>query len=154
MRFPTGATMTRPEPARTGSLRGRWPMLVPSLDLLSIEVRDEERQVVVTLTGEADISTGRLLAGTLAHVSSGHPSHVVLDVGALRFIDANSIGLIVGAVHRLREQDADLVVRSPTPMLRRLLAILKLSDLVEQLALPRCTRHRTGDLMSALPVAP
>ena len=54
--------------------------------------------VVVRLAGELDLSTAAELRQLLMRVAeSGTRATVVLDMSDVRFIDAHSIGLIVGA---------------------------------------------------------
>jgi anti-sigma B factor antagonist len=54
--------------------------------------------VVVRLAGELDLSTAAQLRQLLLNVvESGTATTVVLDMSDVRFIDAHSIGLIVGA---------------------------------------------------------
>ena len=98
--------------------------------LLRIQIRHEEQQVALVLCGEADVSTGVFLAGAIGRAANERLP-VVLDLGGLTFIDAHSIGLIVGAVRSLREHGIDLVVRSPRPNVRHLLVILGLAALIE-----------------------
>ena len=53
--------------------------------------------VVVRLAGELDLSTAAELRQLLRVAESGTAATVVLDMSEVRFIDAHSIGLIVGA---------------------------------------------------------
>jgi anti-anti-sigma factor len=57
---------------------------------------------------------------------------MVLDATDLRFIDACCLGVIRNAECLLREQHRDLVLRSPSPMLRRLVAICEMEALLER----------------------
>jgi anti-sigma B factor antagonist len=53
--------------------------------------------VVVRLAGELDVSTAELRPLLLGAVECGSAATIVLDMSGVRFVDAHSIGVIVGA---------------------------------------------------------
>jgi anti-sigma B factor antagonist len=57
----------------------------------------DDDAAVVCLAGELDLSTAAELRQVLRVAESGTAATVVLDMSDVRFIDAHSIGLIVGA---------------------------------------------------------
>jgi anti-sigma B factor antagonist len=57
----------------------------------------DDDAAVVCLAGELDLSTAAELRQLLRVAESGTAATVVLDMSDVRFIDAHSIGLIVGA---------------------------------------------------------
>ena len=67
--------------------------------------------VVVRLAGELDLSTAAELRQLLLNVAeSGSAATVVLDMSDVRFIDAHSIGLIVGASKAAKVRGRELQV--------------------------------------------
>jgi anti-sigma B factor antagonist len=55
----------------------------------------------------------------------GHRRHkrLVVDLGGTEFIDSTGLGVLVRALKRLRHHGGELVVRSPRPNARKVLAI-------------------------------
>ncbi|HTL85353.1 MAG TPA: STAS domain-containing protein [Acidimicrobiia bacterium] len=88
-------------------------------------------EVVLIFTGEADVSAAPLLAHALSRASRYRHARVAVDLADLDFIDTYCLGIIFDARDELRARDADLVLRSPRPSVRRLLDILQREDLIE-----------------------
>jgi len=71
------------------------------------------------------------LMRALGLAAVGDPAVVVIDAGHLTFIGTYGLGVILGARQSLRSHSGTLVIRNPSRMLRRTLAITRLTDLVE-----------------------
>ncbi|SUZ83844.1 uncharacterized protein METZ01_LOCUS36698 [marine metagenome] len=75
--------------------------------------------VVLVLIGELDLAGApRLRQAVVAEAAAGE-RHVVLDLTAVDFIDSTGLGVVVGALRRLRTHDGELSVVCPEPRLRR-----------------------------------
>ncbi|MEC9424097.1 MAG: STAS domain-containing protein [Actinomycetota bacterium] len=75
--------------------------------------------VVFVLVGELDrAGAPRLRQAVVAEAAAGE-RHVVLDLTAVDFIDSTGLGVVVGALRRLRTHDGELSVVCPEPRLRR-----------------------------------
>lgn len=76
---------------------------------------------LVVVTGELDLSTApRFKDDLLALVDAGTDA-VIADLTGVTFIDSTALGVLIGAVRRLRERDGRLVlVASSRPVLRAL----------------------------------
>ncbi|WP_433169230.1 STAS domain-containing protein [Kribbella sp. CA-247076] len=71
-------------------------------DLLSLDVQDRGKDVVVAVSGELDFGTSaRFLEVTQPLAESGRP--VVLDLAELAFCDSSGLGAFV-RLHKLLEQ--------------------------------------------------
>ena len=89
-----------------------------------------EDRVVLEVRGEVDtFSAPELLALLHAIVGSGHKS-VVMDLTSVSFLDAAGLGVIAQGASRLRARRGTLTLRSPSPMVRRLLRITRLNEVV------------------------
>ena len=90
--------------------------------LFAVDVSSIEGETVLTLCGELDISTQRLLVNALAGVDESVP-RIVLDLSNLTFIDCGNIGVI----HRTRIvaglRGTFLELRSPNPQVLRILEL-------------------------------
>jgi anti-sigma B factor antagonist len=82
--------------------------------------------VLVAVSGEVDLATAPELARALESAGVGGAPLVVL------FIDAHGLGVVVAARESLLKRSADLLIRDPSAMLRRMLGITGLAGLLEQ----------------------
>ena len=75
--------------------------------------------VVLVLIGELALAGApRLRQAVVAEAAAGE-RHVILDLTAVDFIDSTGLGVVVGALRRLRTHDGELSVVCPEPRLRR-----------------------------------
>jgi anti-anti-sigma factor len=87
-------------------------------------------EAVLTVRGEVDLGTAAELAAYLDEaIDHGH-RFVVLDLAGLEFMDGSGLRVIATRAERLTLSGGALTVRSPSPMVRRLLDIVGLSDQV------------------------
>lgn len=84
--------------------------------------------VVLTLAGELDLATAELLREQVRPLL-GHGAdacHLVVDLSDLTFLDITGVGVLLEAHRRLAERGGSLVLRSPRPMVVRMLQLLDL----------------------------
>ena len=98
----------------------------PSPAQFGVDVDHLAGQTVLTLRGELDLWAHQTFVAALVRIDR-EVSRIVLDMSELTAIDAGSIGLLVRSQIIAAERGAELVLRSPTPQVRR---ILELSGLV------------------------
>lgn len=93
---------------------------------LSLATREVTGCVVVELRGELDIYTSSILRERLIELIDEGARHVVVDLSQVEFLDSSGLGVLVGALKRLRTADGDLslVVASD-----KLLKIFKITAL-------------------------
>lgn len=87
-------------------------------------------RTVVSLRGEHDIATKIPLAVAIARAGQLDQVAVLLDMSAVTFLDASTIGAIVGSRNRLHSRGQSLEVRAPSPRARRMLDLCGLADLI------------------------
>src|SRR5256714_12504662 len=76
---------------------------------LSQESLDAERHVVA-VRGEIDLFTAPELKSALSEaIESGH-TRIVVDLTDTTFLDSTALGVLIGAVKRLRSRDGALVI--------------------------------------------
>lgn len=97
---------------------------------LSIDVRREGDDAVVTLAGELDISTAPDVQDALAELTDA-PRKVVVDLSALEFCDSTGLAALLGAHKTLNENGGSLELLAPSPMLVNLVKITGLDDVFE-----------------------
>jgi len=88
-------------------------------------------QVVLTLGGEVDALTAPEFGAFFqTMIDRGHHS-VVLDLAALRFMDASGLAVIAHGADRLSVSGGSLSIRAPVALIRKMLELTGFSRLVE-----------------------
>lgn len=85
---------------------------------------------VVSLSGELDASTTALLMTVLADAGEMEDADVIVDMAAVTFADASTLGAIIWAQNRLRVKSHSLEIRAPSRVASKLLELCELSGLV------------------------
>jgi anti-sigma B factor antagonist len=88
-------------------------------------------QTIVHLRGELDMATAPLLAERLACVVGDGPSLTIIDVSQLAFCDSSGLGVLLRCRRRTHQHGGQLVLRSPSHALQRLLTLTGLDEVLE-----------------------
>lgn len=92
---------------------------------------DDDGVPVLVASGEIDVYTSPELRRELhGVVATGAPS-IVVDLGGVDFIDSSGLGVLVGALKRMRERDGAVVLRAMTPSTRKVFDITGLTELFD-----------------------
>lgn len=83
---------------------------------------------VLRIQGEVDVYTSPALRDELYRIIDGGAKRVTLDLGSMDFIDSSGLGVLVGALKRVRERDGDVELRSLQPSTRKVLEITGLTQ--------------------------
>ena len=86
--------------------------------------------MTVTVTGEVDAVTGDRLSAALADAIATSEKGVVVDMQEVTFFGSEGVRAIMGARQLATDSRRTLAVARPSPVVRRLLAILGLEELV------------------------
>lgn len=93
---------------------------------------DQVEPPVVAITGEVDVSNAGRLRSALFDIAQAQPPLVVLETGGLTFLDARGLDALLDVHHWLCDGDSrGLMVRNPTPIVRRILQLSGQEFLVE-----------------------
>ena len=84
------------------------PALTPGQ--LTIASRIEADEVTLTVGGEIYLASAPALEGAFRDAESSRPSRIVLDLGALDFIDSTGIHLLIHAQQRADAEGRQLVL--------------------------------------------
>jgi len=90
---------------------------------LRIEVADTTSPTTVVLTGEIDLSTARRVREALIAISNSGETNVVVDMTNVTFMDSTGLSALVGPLKRFRSMNGEIVLRSPTKGVRKVLEI-------------------------------
>lgn len=94
------------------------------------DVQTSAGTTLLRLDGELDLSSAPMLRTCLSGLTEAGARHVVIEVSALRFVDASGIRAIAAEARRLRKAGGDVVLRHPRPWTRRLFDLLGATELV------------------------
>src|SRR5438477_550081 len=82
---------------------------VPDMDL-SLDVGERNGFTVLAVHGEVDVYTAPRLRERLVELVSQGKRQIVVDLGAVDFLDSTGLGVLVGGLKRLRSHDGDLTL--------------------------------------------
>jgi len=85
---------------------------------------------VVWVRGDHDIATKAVLAAAVARAAQLDDVPLLVDLSAVTFMDASTVGLLVASRNRLRARGQSLEVRAPSALARRVLELCGLGHLV------------------------
>jgi anti-anti-sigma factor len=95
------------------------------------EIHQEGTLTVITLQGEADVSSRPVLSDVLCRLIADGSGDVVIDLAEANFIDTAVVRTVATAQHLLHRQGRKLTLRSPSRLATRLLQLFVLADLIE-----------------------
>jgi len=72
---------------------------------LSLCIEQSGDVCVLSLDGEVDVYTAPRLREQLGSLVAGGCTHLVVDLTKVAFIDSSGLGVLVGALRRVREKD-------------------------------------------------
>ncbi|HEY7105680.1 MAG TPA: STAS domain-containing protein [Acidimicrobiia bacterium] len=99
---------------------------------LTLERSGTEQDPVISARGEIDVATSPLLRSELTSVLAHEPERVTLDLDGVTFIDSSGLGVLVGALKRLREAGGEhFTVVNAQDSVRKVFDITGLSPLFE-----------------------
>jgi anti-sigma B factor antagonist len=70
---------------------------------LALERGGTPNSPVIVARGEIDVATSPILRSELASALATRPEEVTLDLRGVTFVDSSGLGVLVGALKRLRE---------------------------------------------------
>jgi anti-sigma B factor antagonist len=113
----------------------------------SIEVREIPGGIVVSLTGDHDLSTKPQLVQALTRLGRGAWTRIVLDLRACTFVDSTIIAAILSAQRQASTRDASVAVVLPadTSYVYRALSVVGLTALIPAHASIEAALGAAGD---------
>lgn len=113
---------------------------------LSLATREVAGHAVVEVRGEVDVYTASVLRQRLLEIIDGGAGRVVVDLRRVDFLDSTGLGVLVGALKRLRMDGGDLSLVCDN---EKLLKIFRITALDRVFAL-----HETVEAATAAPEPP
>ena len=82
---------------------------------------------VLRVTGEVDVYTAPMLRERIRELAAKGAVHLIADLGQVDFLDSTGLGVLVGGLKRLREDDGSLALVITTPRLLRIFQVTGLT---------------------------
>jgi anti-sigma B factor antagonist len=89
----------------------------------SIELRPERERVLILLDGELDLATVESVRHELETLRSVGWRQVVLDLGAVGFMDLAGVRLLLGAFEQADQAGSLFMIRAASPQVHRILEL-------------------------------
>jgi anti-sigma B factor antagonist len=99
--------------------------------LLEISVAAGEAGPVLTLSGEADLTTVAELTEALTAQLAIGARHLTVDLSRLRFADSAAIRALVLADRTLKQRGGGLALAHPQPVVAQALSLLGVDQVIE-----------------------
>ncbi|HTU76015.1 MAG TPA: STAS domain-containing protein [Trebonia sp.] len=100
------------------------------MTLLDIHVTGTQAGPVISLSGEADVTTVAQLQEALNRQITPATRILLVEVSGLRFADSATIGVLIGAARRLMAQGGRLDLLNPQPGLARTITLLGVDQVI------------------------
>jgi anti-sigma B factor antagonist len=97
---------------------------------LSDEVLDGDLQII-RARGELDLYAAPELKRRLGDAIDGGKTRIVVDLTDAAFMDSTALGVLLGALRRLRVRDGSLAVASNQPSILRILAVTGMDQVLD-----------------------
>lgn len=94
---------------------------------LALEDREVGDWTVLAVRGEVDVYTAPRLRERLIEIVSSGARKVVVDLEGVDFLDSTGLGVLVGALKRLRSNDGDLALVCTQARIRKVFEITGLT---------------------------
>ncbi len=94
---------------------------------VAFESEDFGSHTLVRATGYLDVSTSPRLREKLLEVIGAGPRVVLLDLGAIEFLDSSALGVILNGWKQMQAEDGLLALISPQPRITKIFEITALN---------------------------
>ena len=86
-------------------------------------IEGDEPGVVIAVHGQADLHTAPQLREAMTNAIDGGATSLIVDLSAATFVDSMTLGVLLGAVKRLRPHGGKVSVVCVSPHIRRIFEI-------------------------------
>ncbi|WP_026476749.1 STAS domain-containing protein [Alkaliphilus transvaalensis] len=90
---------------------------------------EEQNQWSMELTGEVDIYTAGQLKDTFIKLIEERKENIKINAEGLDYIDSTGLGVLIGALKRLKEENKNIIIFNIKPSIKKLLNITGLDKI-------------------------
>lgn len=83
------------------------------------------------LDGEVDVYTAPLLRQAIVDQVDSGTKHLLINLSKVEYLDSTGLGILIGGVKRLKEQDGSLRLVGPSARITRIFEITGLNKIFE-----------------------
>lgn len=98
---------------------------------LSIDVKETDILLEITLNGEIDAYTAPSLRDTIFPLSEKNGMKMVIDLSGVSYMDSTGLGVFVGAFKNVKAHDGQFKIVGLSGRLKRLFDITGLADIID-----------------------
>jgi anti-sigma B factor antagonist len=95
---------------------------------LGLDVKEQGGWAVLAVSGEVDVATAPRLRERLVDLVTEGNHRIVVDLENVDFLDSTGLGVLVGALKRVRTHDGDLALVCTQP---RILKVFEITGLTK-----------------------
>ncbi|SHJ39960.1 anti-sigma B factor antagonist [Geosporobacter subterraneus DSM 17957] len=89
----------------------------------------EKNMWYVEVVGEIDIYTANRLKETLINLLNEQNTDIRINCEELDYIDSTGLGVLIGALKRLKQDNKNIIIANPKPNISKLLNITGLNKI-------------------------
>jgi anti-sigma B factor antagonist len=108
---------------------------------LGLDVKEQGGWVVLSVSGEVDVATAPRLRERLVDLVTEGNHRIVVDLENVDFLDSTGLGVLVGALKRVRTHDGDLGLVCTQP---RILKVFEITGLTKVFAIHKSVDEATS----------
>ncbi|MBI2710806.1 MAG: STAS domain-containing protein [Actinobacteria bacterium] len=108
---------------------------------MGLDLSEHGRWSVLAVTGEVDVATAPRLREQLVELVGSGKNHIVVDLEGVEFLDSTGLGVLVGALKRVRTSDGDLALVCTEP---RILKVFEITGLTKVFTIHRSVDEATA----------
>ena len=94
---------------------------------LGLDVSERDGYSVLAVSGEVDVATVPRLREQLHGLVAEGSTRIVVDLDGVDFLDSTGLGVLVGALKRVRANDGDLSLVCTQPRIRKVFEVTGLT---------------------------
>ena len=94
---------------------------------LTLATRDVDGKTIVAVGGEIDVYTAPKLRDKITELVAAGVYDIVIDMEAVEFLDSTGLGVLVGALKRVRSNDGELSLVCTQPRIRKVFEVTGLT---------------------------
>lgn len=96
---------------------------------INTEYKKEENIWLMEVIGEIDIYTANKLKETFINILNEHSTDIKINCEGLEYIDSTGLGVFIGALKRLKQENKNIIIKNPRPNISKLLNITGLNKI-------------------------
>jgi anti-sigma B factor antagonist len=108
---------------------------------LGLDVSHQGGWAVLSVAGEVDVATAPRLRERLVDLVTEGNTRIVVDLESVDFLDSTGLGVLVGALKRVRTHDGDLALVCTQP---RILKVFEITGLTKVFSIHRSVAEATS----------